>query len=193
MIEILVAVALLVLLAAGFLGLQYIFTQNQLTAWQNYLGLEEGNNATAAMVREIRNASYSETGSYPLEAANDQEIIFYSDYDFDGIVEKIRYTFSGTDLIKGVTEPDTTPSYPSGTEKTRTITSNVRNAGSPVFYYYNKDWPDDTTNNPLAQTDRISDTKLVKIILIMNTKQADPDSDYTIESDTQIRMLRTEE
>lgn len=193
LIEILVAAALMVLVAAGFLGLQYIFTQNQLTAWQTYLSIEEGNNTLATMAREIRTASPSETGSYPLLVANDQEIVFFSDYDYDGTVERIRYTLTGSDLEKGVVEPTSTPTYPLDTEKTRTVTSNIRNGSDPVFFYYNEDWPGDTTNNPLTLSDRISQTELVTITLDLNTDDSDPNNNYTVESNTQIRMLRAEE
>ncbi len=190
LIEVLVSSAILIILAAGFLGLQYITSQNQLSAWRNYLSIESANNAASSLSRELRDARASELGTYPLEVANDQEIIFYSDIDYDDIVERVRYTLSGTNLIKGVTEPSGDPvSYPPSSEKVRILTDIVRNASYPVFYYYNSDWPSDTANNPLPGSDRIAETRQVKIRLVTNSRSDQPNFDYTLESDVKIRML----
>lgn len=190
LIEVLVSSAILVILAAGFLGLQYIMSQNQVSAWNNYLAIEQANTAVSQLEKELRNAQQSEAGAYPLEIPNDQEIVFYSDVDYDGKTERVRYTLSGTSLEKGITEPEGEPAtYPVVNEKVKTITDIVRNGSDPIFYYYNKDWPTDTTNNPLPLADRISDTTQVKVILVTNPKPTDTDFDYTLETDVKIRML----
>ncbi|OGM60922.1 hypothetical protein A3A75_02425 [Candidatus Woesebacteria bacterium RIFCSPLOWO2_01_FULL_39_10] len=190
LIEVLVSAAILVILAVGFLGLQYIISQNQVTVWRNYLSIEDANFSLSIMARELRDMRQSDTGAYPLEVANDQEIVFYADVDYDGEIERVRYTFSGTDLTKGVIEPTNPPvSYPSGSEKVRVITDIVRNASDSIFYYYNSDWPTDTVNNPLPQASRISDTRQIKIILKTNPKANDANNDYILESDIRLRML----
>ena len=105
LIELLVFAGIFLILAAGFLGLQYIFSRNQVTAWQNYLSIEDANNNMAKMLKEIRDARQGETGTYPLEDTQDQQIIFYSDIDYDDVVERVRYTLNETSLILGITEP----------------------------------------------------------------------------------------
>jgi prepilin-type N-terminal cleavage/methylation domain-containing protein len=190
LIEVLVASAILVLLAAGFLGLQYIMSQNQVSAWNNYLAIEQANTAVSQLEKELRNAQQSEAGAYPLETPNDQEIVFFSDVDYDGESEKVRYTLNGTTLEKGVIDPVGEPAtYPLANERVKTITDIVQNGADPVFYYYNKDWPTDIINNPLPASDRISDTTQVKIILVTNPKPANTEFDYTLETDVKIRML----
>lgn len=190
LIEVLISAAIMVILAAGFLGLQYILSQNQVGAWRNYLAIEAANLSVATLARELRDARQSDSGSYPLEVTDDQEIIFYSDYDYDGIVERVRYTLSGSTLTKGVIEPTGVPvTYPPLNETAKTVTDIVRNGTIPVFYYYNADWPTDTTNNPLASGQRISDTRQIKIILRTNPKINEPDLDYILESDVRLRML----
>lgn len=191
LIEILVAAVIMVILGAGFLGLQYIYSQNQLVAWKNYLSIEDANSTMTTLARELRNARDADNGDYLLEVASDQEIIFYSDTNSDGNVEKVRYTLTGTEFVKGTIEPTGDPvSYPLADEKVKVLTEIVRNESSPVFFYYNKDWPTDTTNNPLVPSDRIAETRVVKFILRSNTEAGEPDSDYVLESDVQIRMLR---
>src|SRR3972149_5967786 len=113
LIEVLVSAAILVILAAGFLGLQFIMSQNQVTAWRNYLAIEAANLSLSNLSRELRDARQRGPGGYPLEVPNDQEIIFYSDIDYNGDIERVRYTLSGTNLTKGVIEPVGEPAtYP---------------------------------------------------------------------------------
>jgi len=191
LIEILVSSAILVILAAGFLGMQYIFSQNQVTSWRNYANIEESNRVVSKFVKEIRDARLSDEGSHPLATASDNEIVFYTDIDFDGDIERIRYTLSSNQLLKGVIEPSGDPiSYPLGTEVASVIAENVVSSPDPLFYYYNEDWPTDVVNNPLVEIDRISDTRIVKMVLTINVKPDDPSSEFTLESSGHIRMLK---
>lgn len=188
LIEVLVSAAIMVILGVAFLGLQYILSENQTSAWQNYLSIESANGAVSMLTKELRSANQSETGSYPLEVAGDQEIVFYADYDYDNIAERVRYTLSGTELIKGITEPSGDPvSYNLANESVRTLTNIVRNGTDPAFFYYNSDWPGDSVNNPLIPADRISDTRQVKVILDINPSLED--NNYTLEGMVKVRML----
>lgn len=190
LIEVLVSAAILVILGAGFLGLQYMFSENQIVAWQAYFSVEDANGILSNMVKELRDASQSENGSYPFVEFNDQEIIFYSDINSDGKTERVRYTLSSNQLIKGVIQPTGNPAtYPTTNEKVTVLSSNIRNLAQPVFYYYNNAWPNDTTNNPLPLATRLSNTSLIKINLRLNTKANDSKNDYVLESYTQPRIL----
>ena len=191
LIEILIALVITGLMGAALLGLQFIISQNQIVAWQSYISVDEANTNVTSLVREVRTAKESENGAYPMALANDQEIIFYSDYDFDGETERIRYYLNGTQFSKGVIEPTGQPAtYPSGNEIVKMLSDNVRNGTSPVFYYYNGDWPADTVNNPLSTPANLSEIKLVRISVKLNTDPDDPVSDYILESYSQLRVLK---
>lgn len=191
LIEVLISSALLVMLGAGFLGVQYIFSQNQVTAWRNYANIEDANLIVSKFTKEIRDARQSGEGSYPLETVTDNEIVFYSDIDYDGDIERIRYTKSANQIIKGVIEPTESPiSYPEDNESEIVLTEYVVSDAQPFFYYYNTDWPTDVVNNPLSLEDRIADTKVVKIVLKININPDDPINEFTLESSGQIRMLK---
>jgi len=191
LIEILVSAAIMVILAAGFLGLQYILSRNQVTAWSNYFAIESSNTAMSTLIRELRNAQPSGNGGYSLESLQDFEIIFYSDYDFDSHIERLRYTLTGSQFVKGIIEPVGDPAvYDPATEDVKVISDIIRNGANPVFYYYNSGWPQDTVNNPLLQIDRIADTRYVKLILKSNPNPNNSDFDYVLESDTRVRMLQ---
>ena len=191
LIEILVSSAILVILASGFLGLQYIVSQNQTTAWKNYTSVEDANNVITAITRELRNLREADNGVYAIDTTGDQEIIFYSDTDYDGDVEKVRYTLTGTQFTRGVIEPTGIPiSYPAENEVSKELSENIRNNTEPVFYYYNSDWPTDTVNNPLPEASRNAETRVVEISLRSNTKPDDSDSDYILKTSVQLRMLK---
>ncbi len=188
LIEVLVSAALMVMLGAGFVGLQYILSQNQVSAWRNYQSIESINLSLSQLAAELRSANSSQTGSYALDTANDQSIIFYSDYDYDGVSERVRYTLTGTQLVRGIVEPTGSPlTYNVANEKVKIISDIIRNASTPAFYYYNSDWPSDTTNNPLALVNRIADTRQIKVLLKTNPKVNDSDHDFTLETDIKIR------
>lgn len=190
LIEVLVSSAILVILAAGFIGLQYITSQHQVSAWKNYLNVEAANTSLSTLVRELRDARQSNTGAYLLETPNDQEVIFYSDYDYDDQVERIHYSLTGTQLSKGVIEPTGSPvTYPTASEKIKIVTDIVRNGSTPIFYYYNTDWPSDNENNPLVPASRISDTRQIKIYIRTNYKDNDSENDYILETFARLRML----
>ncbi len=191
LIEILITTVILGMLGAGLLTLQYILGQNQTLIVKNYIGIDKVNSSVSIFVREIRGARSGDNAAYALEVVNDNEIIFYSDIDFDDETEKVRYTFSGTEFVKGVIEPIGYPAtYPSGQEKVKVLTDKIRNDTTPVFYYYNGDWPQDTANNPLVQNERLSETRTVGIFLRINQSANDANGDYLLESSGQIRMLK---
>lgn len=48
----------------------------------------------------------------------------------------------------------------------------IRNSSEePIFEYYNGDWPGDTVNNPLPPGERLLNTRLVKIYLVVNVSE----------------------
>jgi len=192
LIEILVASSVLVLLGGAFVSLQYIISQNQIVAYRNYTKVDGANSAISIMVRELRNTRAGDNGAYPLELADDQQIIFYSDIDTDDATERVRYFLNGTVLSKGVIDPVGTPAtYPSANEKIKVIADNIQNLSTPIFYYYNGDWPVDTVNNPLPSPARLSETKMMRVYLAVNPIANNSAKDFILESYINLRGLKT--
>jgi len=191
LIEVLVVMAITGVLGLGVLSLQYVMSESQVSLFKNYTNVEEANNNISTLVREIRNTQHGENGAYPLNKADNQELIFYSDYDYDGQAERVRYYLDNTQFSKGVIEPVGSPAtYPVDQEKTKVLSENVRNDTTPIFYYYNGDWPTDTVNNPLNTPTRLSETKLMKVYLEINTQANQPERNYILESYVQLRSLK---
>ena len=138
LLEIIVYIAIFIMLAI-------IVTRFVAQGYKVYYFGQEQNDAirfaqtgVETMVKEIREARPGDNGAYPLELADDQEFIFYSDIDQDDKTERVRYFLDGTNFIKGVINPsEDEPVNYGGEEATTTLSQYVRNATSSIFYYYN--------------------------------------------------------
>lgn len=191
LIEVLMTGAITLILGASLLTLQYFMAANQITSINSFLSVDQANSSLNQMVREMRSMSPSENGSYPLVLADDQSIEFYGDYDHDDVVEKIRYSIEGTNLVKGIVEPTGSPAvYSDTSEKTKIITDNVTNGANALFTYFNKDWPADVVNNPMTSSLRISDTRIIRITISVNANNNRPGQVYNLESYVNIRTLK---
>jgi hypothetical protein len=120
-----------------------------------------------------------------IEKAADYEFIFYSNIDNDSAVERVRYFLEGSNFKKGVIKPEGTPlRYPLTKEKIKIISSHVINQ-PPIFRYF------DGNNQELPAPSRLKDTKLMKVYLVINVDPNKPPVDFVLESNVQIRNLKT--
>ena len=191
LIEVLIGMAILGMLGLGVVSLQYLLGQNQTLVYKNYVNVDEANSAVAQFSKEIRITRSSDNGAYALDTADNFEIVFYSDIDFDEETERVRYFLDGTNFSKGIIEPIGYPAaYPQEAEKVKVLTENARNDTEPTFYYYNSGWPDDTENNPLVLSERLNQTRTIKIYLRVNTTADEAEKDFVLESYIQPRMLK---
>ena len=191
LIELMVVVFIFVLVMAVMAVFFDYFFDSYYFTFDQGRSIDEVKVSVDRFSREVREAQSSQEGAYPLQVANDQEISFYSDVDNDGQVEFVRYFLSGNNLMRGVIEPGSPPNvYSPGTEATRIISEYVRNGVEPVFYYYNGSWPSDVVNNPLVLADRLLETRLVEINLMINTSPNTQD-DLEVSTRVMIRNLKT--
>jgi prepilin-type N-terminal cleavage/methylation domain-containing protein len=185
LIEMLITIFIFLLAIGAIFGIashlyktnDYIFQQSQ--------AIGEARRGIETMVKEIREAREGDDGSYIIEEAQDFEFIFYSDIDNDQETERVRYFLDGSDFKKGVIEPEGWPiKYPSQKEKIIVLSAYVRNQ-PPIFHYYDGD------GNELSPPSRLKDTKLMKLNLVINVDPNRPPQDFTLESQVQIRNLKT--
>jgi len=190
LVEVIVAVAIFSLIIGTFASLFVLFFKNYNFTVEQGKTIEEAKLSVQKFGSELREARTSQDGAYPLVITNDQEVAFYSDVDNDGQVEKVRYYLDGNSFYRGVVEPGTPPVvYDSNTETIRMISDKVENETQPLFLYYNSDWPGDQINNPLVQAQRLLDTRMIRLELLINT-DVNQQSDFEITSQTMIRNLK---
>lgn len=192
LIEIIVLIAIFAIIMAALS--MFIFRTYRAYSYnlQQVVAINEARRGIETMIKEIREAKYGEDGSYPISEAGDFNFIFYGNIDQDSAAERIRYFLEGTEFKKGVVEPTgDPPQYELSGETVSALSFYVQNGATPVFAYYNGDWPGDTVNNPLPTLTRLTDTKLMHVYLKINVDPARPPDDFILESDTQIRNLKT--
>lgn len=141
------------------------------------------------IVKILREARQSDTGSYPLVEIGAQKIVFFADVDADNVTERVRLELSGTQLLKGILEPIGDPLvYDVDNETEVVIVSSVVNGADPIFTYYSGDYPFNTT--PLSSAD-LGEVKYIEFNLKID---ADPTIDpaaVDVQSQVQLRNLKT--
>lgn len=138
---------------------------------------------------EIRGASSSSLGAYPLETTGDTSFVFFTDTNNDGIKERIRYFVSGVNLMRGVIVPSGNPiQYVSANETISTVVEGIRNGATPVFTYYDTNY----TGSSAALTQPVSvlNVRLVKITLIIDNDPNRPPLPITVTTEVSVRNLK---
>lgn len=190
-LELIISVAIISTILAAIFTLQSFFFNQQQDTLNYFISTDFTNRAVEKMVKEIRNSRIADNGAYLFEVLNNQEIVFYSNIDKDLQVEKLHYYLLDNTLYRSITEPNDFPiEYPPENEKISVIAQNVTNLDNPIFYYYNSDWPQDTDNNPLSTENRLTQTRLIEINLLLETQDHTQDNNFQIKTYAQIRTLK---
>lgn len=191
LLEIIIAIFIFtaVVVVAAVLSLYYF--RDYSFSFEEYRSVSQAQTTLTNIVREIREARLGDNGAWPIVEANDTSFTFYSDVTGDGRTDRVRYFLSGSDFMKGVIEPTAVPvSYPPGTEILRTVTSDVDVGTTPIFTYYNGNWPSDLANNPLVPSSRPLQTRLVKLYLRFNIHPNSGSEPFEMTTSVQIRTLK---
>ncbi len=159
-----VAVMVIIIAALGIFERQFYnvgtFINQELS---NRQGLEQ---IFAQLVTDIRSASPSSLGAYPIEIASSTSFIFYSDVDRDSLFDRVRYTITSSTLERGVIKPAGNPLvYATSSETITTLVSNVIAAISNFEYF--------DTNYTGAEPAMTAPINILNIRLIRLTLAAD--------------------
>lgn len=120
-----------------------------------------------AISRELRTARSSATGSFILDTAENQQIIFYADARDDGTVERIHYFFDRGNLKRGVIQPTGNPAvYNALSETVTTVAERVLDA--PLFTYYGDSFNGVTQTTPLPSPINLADVRVVKFSMTVD-------------------------
>jgi len=196
--EVLVAIAIMLIAIEGF-------TLLLIKSWNtNKFILEEGLASAAAsrstnkIIAQLRSVRQADNGDFPVESGSDLNLKVYIDIDDDGVTERVHYflDLAADQLKMGIANPlSTTPiTYPSSDDTVSVLTNYVVNESTnPVFYYYNKNYPGDQVNNPLATPINVADVRLVQVHLLVNIDPIRAPNNINIESFADLRNLRNYE
>jgi hypothetical protein len=144
------------------------------------------------IVSYLRKARQGDDGSYPLKSAANNDLVVFSDYDKDGITERLHFYKSGNQVMMGWRKPTGSlpRTYAAGDQGTKIISSIIVNdASTPIFYYYNKDYPGNSTNNPVPPPINVADVRLVEIFLKININPNRAPDSMELRSFAELRNL----
>lgn len=196
LVEMLVAIFIMGL---GMLGFMLLLS----SSWRsNKFIIETGvtaiqvNRASDAIVSNLRKVRQADNGDYPIESGGDFDLKVYLDIDNDGVTERVHYWLDTvTQQVKqGVTKPTAGQpvTYPAADTTIKVIANYIVNTNAqPVFYYYNKNYPGDTVNNPLATPVAVQNVRLVRVFLRMNIDPIHAPNNINVESFVDLRNLET--
>ncbi len=143
------------------------------------------------MVRDLREMTYADDGTFPLVLMEDDRIGFFSDIDRDNSVEYVEYRLASTTITKRIfNATGTPPVYSTTTPDTTVILSEyVQNAlqSAPVFVYY------DEAGNKATATSTITDIRYVQVSVIVNIDPIRDPGEFLLRSSASLRNLKTYE
>jgi len=140
------------------------------------------------LIRDMREMTYADDGTFPLVDMGSTSISFYSDLDRDDSVEYIEYTLSSTTLYKNIySASGSPPIYNMVTpESTHTISEYVQNnlQSIPIFVYY------DEAGLPAHATTTATDIRYIQVSLIINIDPIRDPGQYMLRSSASLRNLK---
>jgi hypothetical protein len=139
------------------------------------------------MVEDIREASFSDDGSFPIESMGAYELLFFSDIDRDDKIERVRFSLEDAIVYRGQAESAGDPlEYPVDDDTVQHVSDNVRNEeyGQALFRYY------DESGTEILDYDNVTDVRFVTVHVVVNINPERLPQDYTLQSSATLRNLR---
>ena len=186
-IETLVIIAIVTLISVAIVNSILLFYRANTSALEQAQAVNEARRGIELLVRDIREASYSDEGAFPIVSMETNQFYFYSDVDRDDKIERTRYFLDGSILRKGVTETAGDPPVYNDVDEVVTIVStDVRNAeqSTPIFTYY------DTTGTEITDLNDVTALRFVTVNLIVNINPERLPNEFTLRSSAAIRNLK---
>ncbi len=147
------------------------------------------------LVRDLREMTFADNGTFPLVVMEDYRVGFYSDIDRDDSVEYIEYELSSTTLGSTTLEKHmynatgSPPTYGATPDTITIVSEYVQNniQTLPIFVYY------DGNGLPATATSTVTDIRYVQVSIVVNIDPVrDPDQ-FVLRSSASLRNLKNSE
>lgn len=186
-LEVIVVIGITSLVLGIITGSVLSFYKSNTNTLEQAIQVDSARKGVEYLVRDLREASFADDGSFPIIQNSSTSISFYSDVDRDFSVEKIRYFLEGTTLKKGITNAVGSPPLYTGTEQVTSVSEYIRNIeqGIPVFRYYT------ASSTEIASGANPTNVSFVTIDLVVNVDVNRLPGQFTLHSSATIRNLRT--
>lgn len=187
LVESIIVIAISTLAMLSISSSVLYFYRTNANAIEQALALSSARKGVEFMVRDMREATYSEEGSFPIISMSDTEFYFYTDTDRDNAVERIRYYLDGTVLTRETTNPTGTPFSYGAFDDTSLVSEYVRNEeeNTPMLKYYDADGVE------ITDYTQVRDVVLVSVTIIVNISPTRLPEEFTLRSTAALRNVRT--
>lgn len=184
------------LTVAGILGLiAVVISSFQVTVWRENTSQQSALESEAELrgmvrqfMRDVRGAAPGNTGSYPVELASTTALTIYGDSDGDADRERIRYSISGTNLVRGVTNPSGSPaSYLDANESKKTMVHYLATTSTRFDYF---DGAYMGTTSPLTQPVDNYRVRLIRLTATVDKDSRRAPAPLTVTGQSLIRSLK---
>lgn len=189
LVEMLISVALFTLLMLVVTnGIQRMYTYNAYTFSQAYQ-VQNARLGMQALIRDVREMTFADDGTFPLAVMEDNRIGFYSDIDRDDSVEYVEYAYSGTTtIVKSVYNATGTPPVydTSTTTDVTTLSRYVQNnvQGTTTFKYF------DAAGVEVVASSAITDVRYITSQIIVNIDPIRDPGQFMLRSSAALRNVK---
>lgn len=188
LVETIVVLALYtIIMLAVTTGIHNMYRYNAYTFAQAYQ-VQNARIGMQSLIRDIREMTYADDGSFPLVTMEDNKIAFYSDIDRDDSVEYVEYELTDTILTKSVfNATGSPPVYDTGSpDEFYTMSRYVQNLnqGTSTFSYY------DNNGIAIASSTNLIDVRYIKAQIIVNIDPIRDPGEYMLRSSAALRNLK---
>lgn len=188
LVETVVVIAIYTLVMfALFLSIETFYKFNAYAIAQSYQ-VNHAQRGIEIMVRDIREMTFADDGTFPLAIMEPDKIGFYSDIDRDDSVEYIEYELMATTtLVKRIyTAVGNPPVYSATAEATHILSEYVQNANqaTSTFFYY------DRTGALATATTTVTDIVYVEAQVIVNIDPVRDPGQFMLRSSAALRNLK---
>ncbi len=185
--EILVAMAIITVIGLAISTFARDLFMYSGTVQSNLSAQQDARQMLRQFASELRIASQSSTGTYPISEASDTAITFYSDLNGDGIKDRVRYYVSGNMIKKDVLVPTGLPLAYTGTPATSIVMRDL-SVTTGIFSYYDKNYTG--TSAPLGSPVDVSSVRLVKMNITIDRDPNRSPTPINVTTQVVIRNLK---
>lgn len=188
MVEMLVVIAIFIIVLFGIVQAIVLFYRYNAYAIAQSGQVDSARRGMSSLIRDIREMTYADDGTFPLKIMKPHKIGFFSDIDRDNSVEYIEYEVSTTTRLTkrvyGAT--GNPPVYSSTPESTELLSDYVQNLNqsTSTFYYY------DVNGKLATPTSTVTDIVYIGAQIIVNIDPVRDPGQFMLRSSAALRNLK---
>lgn len=188
LVEVVIVIGLYTLLSVSiFSTVQFLYQTNNYSSAQAD-EIDNARRGLTRLIRDLREMTYGEDGTFPVAQMDEHIVGFYSDIDKDNSVEYVEYELASTTLYKRIYGASGFPpvynmASPESTEILSEYVQNIIQSTS-TFYYF------DTNNTLLDGTALLTDVRYIKAQIIVNINPVQSPGEFMLRSSIAPRNLK---